>query len=259
MATIDEGARGLLTELPSPLRYGGQDLDPAESTAMIASMIPSGARVLDVGCGTGSVSRLIIDACGCTVLGLEPDADRAAVAVSNGVDVIGTELTEELISQLGLFDVVLFADVLEHLVDPFEMLRLAQKFLLVGGAIVASLPNIAHWTVRLNLLRGRFDYQPVGIMDATHLRWFTRRSLYRLFTQAGYRVAETKASAGMWMEVYQAPPWRWIPRRVLRKLLHGAAQAWPTLFGCQYVVRAEFETQQSAENLTRCRPSVVND
>ncbi len=222
-------------------------------------MIPSGARVLDVGCGTGSVSRLIMQACDCAVLGLEPDADRAAAANANGVEIVGAQLTEELIPRLGLFDVVLFADVLEHLVDPFEALRLAQKFLHVGGAIVASLPNIAHWTVRLNLLRGHFDYRPVGIMDATHLRWFTRRSLFRLFTQAGYCVVETKASAGMWMEVYQSPPWRWIPRRVLRKLLQHAAHGWPTLFGCQYVVRAEIEHQQSAEDLTHCRRSVVND
>src|SRR6267378_8385788 len=101
MARSDQHGRGFLAELPSPLRYGGQDLDPAESTAMIASMIPSGARVLDVGCGTGSVSRLIIDACDCTVLGLEPDADRAATARSNGVEVVGAELGEELIPQLG--------------------------------------------------------------------------------------------------------------------------------------------------------------
>ena len=208
---------------------------------MIASMIPSGARVLDVGCGTGSVSRLIMDACPCTVFGIEPDADRAAAASANRIEIVGAQLTEELIPRLGPFDVVLFADVLEHLVDPFETLRLAQRFLRGGGAVVASLPNVAHWTVRLNLLRGRFDYQPVGIMDATHLRWFTRRSLFRLFTQADYRIVETQASAGTWMQVYQVPPWQWIPRRVLRKVLHGAARTWPTLFGCQYVIRAEPE------------------
>jgi methionine biosynthesis protein MetW len=241
MAAKDQPGRGLLMELPSPLRYGGQDLDPGESTGMIASMIPSGARVLDVGCGTGSVSRLIMQACNCTLLGLEPDSDRAAAASSNGVEVVGTDLTEELIPQFGLFDVVLFADVLEHLADPFGTLRLAQRFLRGGGAVVASLPNVAHWTVRLNLLRGRFDYQSVGIMDATHLRWFTLRSIHRLFTQADYRIVETKASAGMWMQVYQVPPWRWMPRRSLRKLLQDAAEAWPTLFGCQYVIRAKRE------------------
>jgi methionine biosynthesis protein MetW len=224
MAANEQYGRGFLTELPSPFRYGGQDLDPTESTGIISTRIPSGARVLDVGCGTGSVSRLIMDACHCTVLGIEPDTDRAAAATSKGVDVVGAELIEELIPQLGCFDVVLFADVLEHLVDPFGTLRLAQRFLNDGGAVVASLPNIAHWTVRLNLLRGQFDYQSVGIMDATHSRWFTLRSLHRLFRQAGYRIVETKASAGMWMQVYQMPLWRWIPLRVLRKLVHGAAQ-----------------------------------
>jgi methionine biosynthesis protein MetW len=241
MAANYQHWRGLLEELPSALRYGGQDLDPGESTGIISSMIPPRARVLDVGCGTGAVSRLIMNACDCIVLGLEPDADRAAAAISNGMEVVGAEFTEELTPQLGLFDVVLFADVLEHLVDPFETLRLAKRFLRVGGAVVASLPNVAHWTVRLDLLRGRFDYQPIGIMDATHLRWFTLRSLHRLFTQAGYRIVKTKASAGMWMEAYRLPPWRWIPCRVLRKLVHGAARAWPTLFGCQYVIKAELE------------------
>src|SRR5260370_25965333 len=120
MGRRDQHGRGFLTELPSALRYGGQDLDPAESTAMIASMIPSGARVLDVGCGTGSVSRLIMDACHCTVLGIEPDADRAAAATSNGVDVVGAKLVEGLISQLGSFGVGLFARVLEHFVVSFR-------------------------------------------------------------------------------------------------------------------------------------------
>ncbi len=241
MAAHNQHGRGLLTELPSPFRYSGQDLDPAESTGLISTMIPSGARVLDVGCGTGSVSRLIMDACHCTVLGIEPDAERAAAANANGIEIVGAQLTDELIPRLGLFDVVLFADVLEHLVDPFGMLRLAQRFLRAGGAVVASLPNVAHWTVRLNLLRGHFDYQPVGIMDATHLRWFTIRSLHRLFSQAGYSIVDTKASAGMWMQVYQMRAWQWIPRRILRKILHATVRAWPTLFACQYVIKAERE------------------
>jgi Methyltransferase domain len=135
--------------------------------------------------------------------------------------------------------VVLFADVLEHFTDPFEVLRLAQTFLRAGGRVVASVPNVAHWTMRLNLLRGRFDYRSVGIMDATHLRWFTVRSLQRLFIQAGYRILESKASAGLWMEEYRLPPWRWLPPPVLTKLVHWAAQTWPALFGCQHVIRAE--------------------
>jgi hypothetical protein len=162
------------------------------------------------------------------------------------VEVIGAELTAELLPELGLFDVVLLADVLEHLVQPFEVLRMARSFLRSAGGVVASLPNIAHWTVRWNLLRGRFDYQPLGIMDATHLRWFTARSLHRLFAQAGYRIVESKASAGLWMQEYRSPPWRWVPPPILSKLVRGATQAWPTLFGCQHVIRAEIESSGSS-------------
>src|SRR5258708_23996034 len=110
MAANDQHGRGLLTEFPLPFRYGRQDLDPTESTGIISTMIPSGARVLDVGCGTGSVSRLIMDACHCTVLGVEPDADRAAAATSNGVDVLGGKLIEKVISQFGLFSVGPFSE-----------------------------------------------------------------------------------------------------------------------------------------------------
>ena len=240
MAANGEHARGLVAELLSPLRYDDErTLDPSEAAGIMSKMVPPGTRVLDVGCGSGSLSRLIMDARDCIVLGLEPNADRAAAAASKGLEVVEAEFAGELVDRLGIFDVVLFADVLEHLADPFEALRLTRRFLRVGGRVVASVPNVAHWTIRLNLLHGRFDYQPVGIMDATHLRWFTVRSLHRLFTQAGYRIVESKASAGLWMEGYRLAPWRWLPASVLTKLVHGAAQTWPALFGCQHVIRAE--------------------
>jgi cellulose synthase/poly-beta-1,6-N-acetylglucosamine synthase-like glycosyltransferase len=124
---------------------------------------------------------------------------------------------------------------------PKETLRgvLAQTFLRASERVVASVPNAPHWTMRSNLLPGRFDYQPAGIIDATHLRWFTVRSLHGFFTQARYRIVESKASAGLWMEEYPLSPWRWLPPPVLTKLMHSAAQAWPMLFGCQHVIRAE--------------------
>src|ERR1700756_4533552 len=150
MAANDQHARGLGTELLSPLRYDDRSLDPSESAGIMARMIPAGARVLDVGCGSGSLSRLIMDARNCIILGLEPNAERAAAAACKGVEVVRAEFAEELLPELGLFDVVLFADVLEHLADPFEMLRLARIILRAGGRVVASVPNVAHWTVRLN-------------------------------------------------------------------------------------------------------------
>jgi len=198
-------------------------------------MIPTGARVLDVGCGTGSISRLIMEARGCPLVGLEPHKQRAETAAARGVPVAGTELTTDILDRVGLFEIVLFADVLEHLRDITDR----KSGFASRGSIVASLPNVAHWSVRLNLLRGRFDYKPTGLMDATHLRWFTMASLDRLFTLSGYRLMESQASTGLWMDEYRHRPWRWLPTSLRNTFVTSAARQWPSLFGCQLVIRAE--------------------
>ena len=87
----------------------------------------------------------------------------------------------------GAYDAILFLDVLEHLRDPDGVLRAARDWLRPGGRVLCSLPNVAHWRVRLALARGRFDYTENGLMDATHLRWFTRRTARELLTRAGLR------------------------------------------------------------------------
>jgi methionine biosynthesis protein MetW len=241
-AATDESTRGLSTVAVDPLRYDRQVADPAESTGIILGMIPHGARVLDVGCGTGSISCLVRDHCQAQVVGLEPHAGRAATAASRGIDARCGVLTPELFAELGAFDVVLFADVLEHLADPTAQLVMARSFLKKDGAVIASVPNVAHWTVRWNLLRGRFDYGPSGIMDATHLRWFTRESLARLFLAAGLRPQEIAASAGLWMQAYLCDrPWRWLEPQKRNRLIRKAVARFPSLCGCQFVVKASAE------------------
>ena len=83
------------------------------------------------------------------------------------------------------FDVIVFGDVLEHLRDPLVVLRKAKALLADRGSVVASIPNIAHGSVRLALLAGRFDYQELGLLDSTHVRFFTRSSVEDLFREAG--------------------------------------------------------------------------
>ncbi len=88
----------------------------------------------------------------------------------------------------GRFDAVLFGDVLEHLEDPTEALVRVRPWLAAGGVLVASVPNLGHWAVVDDLLRGRFDYVPYSILSGTHVRFFTRRTLVDLFEASGYRV-----------------------------------------------------------------------
>ena len=147
-------------------------------------------RVLECGCATGFLSRLIAENGGPDLVGVELDAEAAAEAARWCRRVVVADLKDpRWTGQVGeRFDLVIFGDVLEHLADPAATLRAAREVLAPGGRVLVSLPNVAHWTVRAKLLLGRFDYRPTGIMDVTHLRFYTRRGALAMFADAGYRV-----------------------------------------------------------------------
>lgn len=240
ISSPDENAVGLISETLDALRYDGQVLDPDEVSGIVANFIPRGARVLDMGCGTGSLSRILADVCHAEVVGIEPDSIRAERAMARGLEVHAGYLSKELISEIGSFDVVLLADVLEHLPNPHAMLLLCRQALKAGGAVVISVPNVAHWSVRVDLLRGKFQYQPFGIMDATHLRWFTMDTVKSMMISSGFKITAYRATAGLSLEeVILRRPWRWLPMNQRKLFLRRACRRWPTLFGCQHVVKAE--------------------
>ena len=222
-----------------PLRYDGHVDAPQEVARMLAELVPVGSRVLDVGCGTGSVSRIIADSRGAEIVGIEPDSHRAAAARARGVEVHQAPFTPGVLQALELFDVVMFADVLEHVAEPGTFLQWAQRALRPGGRVIASVPNVAHWSVRIDLLCGRFEYQPFGIRDATHLRWFTAESLRRLFESNGLRVVSLEHTAGVTLPEYEVRrPWRWIRPSQRYRLIRTLARQLPLLFGCQHVIHA---------------------
>jgi methionine biosynthesis protein MetW len=237
----DANAGGLLRNAVDALRYEvPRPLDADEVPGIVAKMIPAGARVLDVGCGEGTLTKVLSDACHAEFVGLEPDPARAARASSRGLDVRAVGFDREQVHDLGGFDIVLFADVLEHLADPQAALLLAHEVLKPGGAVIASIPNVAHWSVRADILRGRFRYQPSGIMDATHLRWFTADSAKALLASAGFNIIEYRATAGVAVpdNICRAPMC-WVPASPRSFFLRTASRCWPTLFGSQHVLKAE--------------------
>jgi 2-polyprenyl-3-methyl-5-hydroxy-6-metoxy-1,4-benzoquinol methylase len=157
------------------------------SHTLMVELVGGTKRVLDVGCATGYLAEALAVR-GCTVSGLEYDAEAAEEARPH-LDrlVVGDVETLDLAEAFAgeRFDVVVFGDVLEHLRDPLAALRKAGEVLAPGGSVVASIPNIAHGSVRLALLAGRFDYQELGLLDSTHVRFFTRSSIEDLFREAG--------------------------------------------------------------------------
>lgn len=238
MATewTDAGAAGLVGDV-DPHRYDWAgvfgDGDDIEVPGIVSRWLSPRSRVLDVGCGTGAMTALVGRRVTGTLTALEPNPARAAAARTRGLDVTCGVLDESFLAGREPFEAIMFLDVLEHLVDPAEILSIARKGLAPGGYVIASVPNVAHWTVRLKLLLGKFDYVSQGIMDVTHLRWFTRKSFRLLFEQAGFEVVEFKGSAGAWLDAY-----RYLPKGLRYLLAGGLAKLFPGAFACQHIIRA---------------------
>jgi len=172
------------------------EIDPTASSshAHILSMVPAGARVLELGPATGATTKLLRDR-GCRVTTVEVDREAAAHASAWSDCTVVADLDHDDLEQTigdGVFDVVIAADVLEHLSKPVETLRQAARLLGPDGFCLVSLPNVAHGSVRLALLDGRWDYTDIGLLDRTHLRFFTRAGVHDLFAAAGYAVEEIR-------------------------------------------------------------------
>jgi SAM-dependent methyltransferase len=168
----------------------------SESHKLVLAEVPDGARVLDVGCATGYLAAELTRR-GCVVDGVEFDPAAAEQARRPGrcrevvVGDLESPLTREAVeAMVGATkpDAILCADVLEHLRDPWSVLAWLRTLLACDGRAVISVPNIAHWTARRALLRGRFDYADFGLLDRTHLRFFTRASATELARRAGFAV-----------------------------------------------------------------------
>lgn len=174
-AAVDEAARTMgMADWPSP----------------VLPYLDDEGRVLDIGCGTGHTARLLAER-GCSVVGVELDEAAAVMAAAWCEKVVVCDLdVTDLRDKLDgdTFDTIVAADVLEHLRDPVAVLRTLAPLLRPGGRVLVSVPNVAHGSVRLALMTGRFDYNDIGILDRTHLRFFTVHSVQELFAAAGYAV-----------------------------------------------------------------------
>jgi 2-polyprenyl-3-methyl-5-hydroxy-6-metoxy-1,4-benzoquinol methylase len=155
--------------------------------------LPRGSRALELGCGEGALgSRL--RARGLEVHGVEraPAAAQRAAAVLDRVHAVDLE-HGDLDYPDAHFQLLLCGDVLEHLVDPWAVLRRVRRLLAPGALAVVSVPNVQYFPVLLGLLRGRFDYRESGVLDRTHLRFFTRASARALLESAGLQVVAMPA------------------------------------------------------------------
>ena len=223
---------------PISTRYVAKDEDPFSSHSLILAKVGDGygRRLLDVGSAQGVLAERFTQR-GFEVTCIEGDSQLAALAQSRCHKVICVDLEGPLPQLEGQFDVIVYGDILEHLKNPLEVFRGLNEYLAPGGTVVVSVPNIAHLFVRLSLLVGRFEYMERGILDRTHLRFFTLASFRRFLLQAGVAAVEICATPVPLYLAWPASKDRlWL--RTLQCLNAALARVWKALFGYQFVAVA---------------------
>ena len=193
--------------------YSGHQFTPEarnNSWSNMYGFVPDGGRVLDVGCSVGNFGEALERLKGCTVVGVDLNADDIAIAATRLSEAYVLDVSDaEAIGVLGTFDAILFADVIEHLVDPRATLRTIRSLLNPGGIVVYSIPNMGHLSVRLDLLEGRFPYTETGLLDKTHLHYYDAHEIEDVFTAAGFGIIEEEP-------VVAGYPRGWIDDRLVR-------------------------------------------
>ncbi len=172
--------------------YDPNSANPNDAHSVLMRLIPQGARVLELGCASGYLSGYMEIGLGCRVTGLEADPDAVRIAATRCSEVHQVDLDApdalDAARASGPYDVLLAAAVLEHLKYPERLLQQARDLLTADATLIVSLPNVANWRIRLDLLRGRFDYTDYGVMDRTHLRLYTVKTGRELVEGRGYTV-----------------------------------------------------------------------
>jgi 2-polyprenyl-3-methyl-5-hydroxy-6-metoxy-1,4-benzoquinol methylase len=195
MATLDgpsgSAPAGTPPEVSSRYHVEVDPSAPNNAHALCLRFVGFDRDVLEVGAGAGHVTAVLAERGNrVTVVDVDAEALPAAAVHAVGAHLGDLDVTplDELVGT-ATFDAVLLGDVLEHVRDPVRVLRSARRVLRPGGSIVVSVPNVAHVDLRLHLFIGRWQYQPIGLLDATHLRFFTRATLEDALDEAGLRIA----------------------------------------------------------------------
>ncbi len=199
---------------------------PFAAHRMCLDLINEGGTVLDVGCATGYLSFELKEK-GCKVTGLEIDPEMAEEARLNCDKVIVGNAEAIELPYKEYFDVILYADVLEHLRNPLEVLIRFRSYLKQNGYIVVSIPNVANWFVRLSLLFGKFNYSSkrYTIIDLGHLRFFTLKTIGEMLDEAGFKIAHLDITVDL-------------PGLSRFPFIRTFVKLWKKLFAVQFIIKA---------------------
>jgi len=283
---IGIGAKGLQLDLPWPDEVGGEPLfmytpefsppdetnsetnnrfkyhykidtsDPESSHSRVLRMVKPGSRVLEIGCATGYMTRYLTKELGCEVTTVEIDEVAASIArpFSHRIIVADIEaLDVKEVFKPGYFDHIILADVLEHLKDPRDCLKRLNPYLKDDGSLLISIPNAAHGSLALELLDGRWDYRKTGLLDSTHLRFFTISTFLNLLEETGFwAVAIERVQVDPWTSEFKTQ-WSSYPREVTAYL----EKVNPEFRTYQFVIRACKMNRYGEQELYRAQYEAI--
>ncbi len=211
----------------------------------VLSMVPpSAGRILDVGCGTGSLGSALHQLRPCHITGITYSGDEARIATNNIDHVIQADLNTLDFSPLGNFDCIIMSHILEHLYSPESLLERIKCALLQDSVILVGLPNILFWKQRKEFLIGRWRYQNGGIMDRTHFRFFDAASSEKLLEQGGYTILERRYDGLFPL----TKPVRKLMGPLARKLEVSICNRMPGFFAWQFVYLASVHQRTRAHS-----------
>ena len=171
-----------------PGKFDPLQLEPTNIDRLSTAMVPKNSQVLELGCATGFMSQYFRQRLHCQVIGVDINP---AVKPDICGD-LNSATTWAKINKFKPFDVVFASSILEHLPQPEILLQLIKSVLKPNGILIITTPNVAHWSLRLKLLRGHWDYEDYGLLDRTHLRFFTYFSFQKLISSAGFKIKAVK-------------------------------------------------------------------
>jgi len=198
------------------------DMDSASAPANVLRLVGFKKNVLEVGCGPGSITKNMAKGLECKVTGLEIDPDAIRRVAPYCDRIFRADLNSpdwpSLLEPGEQFDVVVAADVLEHLYDPWETLKRMASFISKDGYAVISLPHAGHAAVMSCLAAGDFQYRDWGLLDKTHIRFFCLKNMEELFAKAGLKIIEAKYVTALPEATEFADGWNRLPRSLRREM-----------------------------------------
>ncbi len=194
-------------------------VDPNSDTAPanVLKLVGTDKDVLEIGAGPGSIARPLVKLNGCRLTTLEADPNCIPILKKFCVDVIQGDLNSDTWHEVfgdRKFDVVVIADVLEHLVNPWQTLRTVTTLLRPNGYVVSSIPNANHAAMIASILNDNVDYRDWGLLDRTHIRFFGVKNIQDLFRQAGLKLVDARFVVRTPEMTEFAENWRTMPEQI---------------------------------------------